>query len=190
MRRFNEVGSWVVNLIISAKKKSIRAKIIQKFIGLAKDLYQLKNYQSVMQILSGLEASAVSRLKKTWAEVGKNSSLIELKKIFNFHNNSKSYRQVLSEVKEPCVPFLAVVLQDLTFSDEGNENFVDEEQTKINFKKWLLNGQIIFQFFSLLRNPYELLVNNLIMNYIRKLPTITESEAYEKSLILEPRENK
>lgn len=104
---FNQVGGWVVKVIVQTEKKSARARLIQRFVTLAKECLDIGNFQTAMQILSGLENSAITRLKKTWAEIGKNSTLIEIKKVFNFQHNSKAYRTALNEKKgTPCVPFL------------------------------------------------------------------------------------
>lgn len=98
--------SWVVTEIVSQEKKNTRAKVIQKFIHLAKTCVEMNNFQTTMQILSGLESAAVSRLKKTWNELGKSVTLADLKKKFQFDKNSKTYRDILSTVSGPCIPFL------------------------------------------------------------------------------------
>ena len=44
------------------------------------------------------------------------------------------YRQALAESTPPCIPYIGLILQDLTFVQIGNQDFLEE---KINFaKRW------------------------------------------------------
>lgn len=120
-----------------------------------------------MQILSALESSPVSRLKKTWQEVGNKYATIlrELKEVFSFEKNSKNYRRILDDLdEEPCIPFLAITLQDLTFVDE-NESFISKEDgtVLINFEKCLLQSKIISKMISLQKK--NLSISRRIQHY-------------------------
>lgn len=56
--------------------------------------------------------------------------------------NYKTYRAVLATASPPCLPFLALTLSDLTFTDDGNANKTDEGL--INFAKRRATAQLIF----------------------------------------------
>ena len=52
----------------------------------------------------------------------------------HFLNQNLIYRQALAESTPPCIPYIGLILQDLTFVQIGNQDFLEE---KINFaKRW------------------------------------------------------
>lgn len=70
--------------------------------------------------------------------------------------NYKSFRRTISEAKPPCIPFLgsqvlficshqfvAITLKDLTFTEDGNPDFIGEDSSLINFFKRRKIAEII-----------------------------------------------
>lgn len=66
----------------------------------------LKNYNGCMEILAGLSAGPISRLKKTWALL--KEKYVKLFQELNslMDNNFKLLREGLSKVSPPCIPYL------------------------------------------------------------------------------------
>jgi hypothetical protein len=64
---FNKISMLVVNDIVKAKDTAQRVNIINHWISIAEKCKDLGNFESVMEIMSGLSNSCVSRLTKTWA---------------------------------------------------------------------------------------------------------------------------
>jgi hypothetical protein len=54
----------VITDILTADKKATRAKLIKQMIKVAQHCYELRNYNTVMEILSALETPSISRLKE------------------------------------------------------------------------------------------------------------------------------
>lgn len=64
--RFNAVSNWIATIILKESDLKRRQALIAKFIDIARELSNLKNYTSLNQICSALNSASVSRLKKCW----------------------------------------------------------------------------------------------------------------------------
>ena len=95
---------------------------------------------SHVKILAAFHGSAVKRLKSTWALVPAETiqTLLEIDAVMSSDLNYKvqclaahqqRYRAYLRDCSRPCVPYLGIMLTDLTFLDEGNKNFVEGMKT-------------------------------------------------------------
>jgi len=132
--RATSIAEWLRSMVMSLPDLERRWKLISKFIRIADALYQIGNFNSLMSILSGLNYGAILRLKNTYAELDP-----AIKNRFDFLNdlmsNSLSYKKYRNELKSRtgfCLPFLGIILTDLTFIDDGNNDFVDSKDKKIN----------------------------------------------------------
>ncbi|KAG6930814.1 ral guanine nucleotide dissociation stimulator like 1 [Chelydra serpentina] len=97
--QFNAVTKCVVSTILKGKdlKTQQRAKIIEKWIHIAHECRILKNFSSLRAIVSALQSNSIYRLKKTWASVPKDRTLMfeELSDIFSDHDNYLTSRELL-----------------------------------------------------------------------------------------------
>jgi hypothetical protein len=91
-----------------------------------------------MMITSGLENSAVYRLKKTWKNVSRKSmnTFQELRKLNSTKGNYKELRNAIHGSNPPLIPFLGMYLSDLTFVEGKKKKFY----------------KIFFHFFNLFLN--------------------------------------
>ncbi|XP_065908713.1 rap guanine nucleotide exchange factor-like isoform X2 [Dysidea avara] len=60
---------WTITTILQEQSSTRRAEIIRHMIKIAKYLKDLRNYNTMFAILSGLSHSLVQRLKPTWEKV-------------------------------------------------------------------------------------------------------------------------
>lgn len=104
-----------------------------KLIDIAYECFRLNNFETVVQLLSGIEMAPVSRLKLSWQLVPDRvtARLAELRNLFDPKDNWKVYRGVLAHVGLPAIPYLGIYLQSLTFAEDGNETF-----TKLKLLNW------------------------------------------------------
>ncbi len=61
--RFNQISYWVATEVLTKQDRKTQVKIIKKFIKTAYICYHLGNFNSMMEILSGLNNISISRLK-------------------------------------------------------------------------------------------------------------------------------
>ncbi|KAF2070302.1 hypothetical protein CYY_008382 [Polysphondylium violaceum] len=134
--RFNEVSMNVIQSILNEEKLKDRCKVMARFIKIAKHLHELRNYNSLMAIYAGISHSSITRLKWTKKILPKThqKTLLDLEKLMESDENFKNYRNELKTITTPCIPFLGLILSDITFIQEGNGDFVGD-----NNETWSLN---------------------------------------------------
>ena len=139
--QFNEITYWVATEVVREKDLKKRASIITHFISIADHCRTHCNFNTMMEILVGLALGPVQRLKATWEAVPK-SAETTYKKLCQLIDNRKNYfnyREALKaskQIPQACVfPYIGLYLKDLTFIEDGNDNFTDKNKTIINFEK-------------------------------------------------------
>lgn len=98
-----------------------RAKKIAKFIEVAQELRNLRNFNSLMAIVSGLSAYSVSRLRRTWELVPMplKSTFSDLVTLVNDNRSYKNLRAACAQAQgQPVLPYLGVLLFDLNRAEE------------------------------------------------------------------------
>ncbi|OMJ27132.1 Cell division control protein 25, partial [Smittium culicis] len=121
----NQLAYWVIIYILSEETPKARAKILKYMIKVANECMLLNNFNSLFLFVSAFSSSFISRLKKTWALVDVKYITLynNMQKITDHNRNYSYYRNLLSATPPPALPFLGVVLTDLTFNDDGNPKF-------------------------------------------------------------------
>ncbi|XP_026570292.1 ras-GEF domain-containing family member 1A isoform X1 [Pseudonaja textilis] len=66
---FNCLSMLVATEICKVVKKKQRTRIVEFFIDVARECFNIGNFNSMMAIISGMNLSPVARLKKTWSKV-------------------------------------------------------------------------------------------------------------------------
>ena len=69
---------------------------------------ELKNFSSMIAIVSGLNSPPVRRLKRTWDQISQKFSgmLTACEMTIDSGKNFNNYRQLLQRITPPCVPFI------------------------------------------------------------------------------------
>lgn len=138
----------------------MRTACAERFIDIADELFKLNSFNSVMSILSSFNSSALHRLKSVWETKNggiSSGSLEKLKKLqssLSVAKNMSTYRDLFDTLPPPKIPFLGKYLQDLTFIDDGNQNYLDDAEIIINFDKRLKLASIISLIQRLQKEPY------------------------------------
>ncbi|XP_048835596.1 rap guanine nucleotide exchange factor 4 isoform X3 [Brienomyrus brachyistius] len=134
LRRFNEVQLWVVTEVCLCTQLGKRVQLLKKFIKIAAHCKEYKNLNSFFAIIMGMSNPAVSRLSQTWEKLpGKFKKFYgEFESLMDPSRNHRAYRLTVAKLDTPLIPFMPLLIKDMTFSHEGNKTFVDN---LVNFEK-------------------------------------------------------
>lgn len=134
LQRCNEVQQWVMSEVLLCPSLGKRVQLLKKFIKIAAHCKAQRNLNSSFAVIMGLNTAAVSRLNQTWEKVpGKFKKLLsELELLTDPSMNHKAYRDAFKKMKPPKIPFMPLLLKDITFIHEGNKTFHDN---LVNFEK-------------------------------------------------------
>uniref|UniRef100_A0A5F5PSP4 Rap guanine nucleotide exchange factor 4 n=1 Tax=Equus caballus TaxID=9796 RepID=A0A5F5PSP4_HORSE len=134
LRRFNEIQFWVVTEICLCPQPSKRVQLLKKFIKIAAHCKEYKNLNSFFAIVMGLSNVAVSRLALTWEKLPSKFKKFyaEFESLMDPSRNHRAYRLTIAKLDPPLIPFMPLLIKDMTFTHEGNKTFIDN---LVNFEK-------------------------------------------------------
>ncbi|KAF5888850.1 ral guanine nucleotide dissociation stimulator-like 1 isoform X1, partial [Clarias magur] len=191
-----------------------RARIIEKWISVAQECYQLRNFSSLRAILSALQSNAVYRLKKTWAAVSKESlsTFDHLCESFPDENCVLSNREILEDSNEDgeetsCaalrsaklspssrhtgytggeVPYLGTYLTVLTMLDTALPDTLEDRL--INFEKRRREFEVLSQIrqLQLSCSLYCLPSHPHVSSWLTSCSSLSDQQSYDLSRQLEP----
>ncbi|XP_044037472.1 LOW QUALITY PROTEIN: rap guanine nucleotide exchange factor-like 1 [Siniperca chuatsi] len=134
LQRCSEVQHWVATEILQCQSLPKRIQLLRKFIKIAALCKQQQDLLSFLAVVLGLDNPAVSRLRLTWEGVsGKfRKQFQQFESIADPSRNHKSYRDLITSLRPPLIPFTPLLLKDLTFLHESCKTFHGE---LVNFEK-------------------------------------------------------
>ncbi|XP_035377297.1 rap guanine nucleotide exchange factor 1b isoform X8 [Electrophorus electricus] len=179
---FNNMSYWVRSIIIQQEKAQDREKLLLKFIKIMKHLRKLNNFNSYLAILSALDSAPIRRLE--WQKQT-SEGLEEYCTLIDSSSSFRAYRAALAEVEPPCIPYLGLILQDLTFVHLGNPDLIDR---KVNFSKRWQQFNILDSMRRFQQVHYELRRNDDIVSFFNDFSDhLAEEALWELSLKIKPR---
>ncbi|KAF0035874.1 hypothetical protein F2P81_011186 [Scophthalmus maximus] len=154
VRRFNEVQYWVVTELCLCQDLVKRAVLLKKFIKIAAVLKEQKNLNSFFAVMFGLSNSAVQRLYKTWERIPSKTKRIycAYERLMDPSRNHRAYRLTVAKLSPPYIPFMPLLLKDMTFIHEGNSNYVDK---LVNFEKMRMIARTVKIVRGCRSQPYD-----------------------------------
>ncbi|XP_070543951.1 ras-GEF domain-containing family member 1B-like isoform X2 [Ptychodera flava] len=194
---FNRLSYLVATEVCMHIKKKHRARLIDFFIDVAKECFNIGNFNSLMAILAGLNMSPVARLKKTWGKV--NTSKFEvLENLMDPTSNFGNYRQALKAAIQrskasiggsDCmvIPFFSLLVKDIYFLNEGCTNKLDTGH--VNFDKFWQLAKQITEFITWKQVDCPFSRDRQALNYLLTAPVFTEHSLYLASYESESPEN-
>ena len=100
---------------------------------------------AVFAIALGLSNIAVSRLTQAWSRLPSKSrrQYEELERYLEPARNHRAYRMLIAKMERPIIPFVPLILKDLTFANEGNRS---SYSGLVNYEKMHLIANVLRAF--------------------------------------------
>ncbi|CAG7827417.1 unnamed protein product [Allacma fusca] len=148
---FNRLSYYVATEICKGPKKKSRVRLVEYWIEVARECFNIGNFNSLMAIIAGLNMAPVARLKKTWNKVC-TAQLAILEHQMDPSANFSAYRSALKETlwrsvgvvderQKIVIPFFSLLVKDLYFLNEGCASKLPNGY--INFEKiWQFAKQV------------------------------------------------
>ncbi|XP_024148448.1 ral guanine nucleotide dissociation stimulator isoform X1 [Oryzias melastigma] len=215
--QFNSVTNCAIATCLNnpSLKASQRARLLERWIDVARECRILKNFSSLRAILSALQCNAIHRLKRTWEEVSRESfrTFRELSEIFSDDNNYSISRELLVKegtskfatleinpkraqrrhqqqrdlgVMQGTIPYLGTFLTDLVMMDTAMKDYT--EGGLINFEKRRKEFEVIAQIklLQLASNNYSFTQDSHFREWFASAEKLTEADSYTLSCEIEP----
>ncbi|KAI8379251.1 ras guanine nucleotide exchange factor domain-containing protein [Radiomyces spectabilis] len=187
----NQVTAWVTDSILSKEEVRKRANVCKHWIYVAEKCRTLNNFNTCMAILSAFDNSSIGRLRRTWEMMSTRTMqlLTGIRRLMGANKNFTEYREIIHKVNPPCIPFLGIYLQDLTFIEDGNSSYLKKSNNLINFSKRMKTADVIRELQQHQSTPYLLQAVPDIQEFIKThLQSSRDDETlYNLSLAVEPR---
>lgn len=187
--RFNNVSMYIVTSILQGESDDERLRRLKFWLSLIPPLTKLRNFEALMQVLSGVANSSVYRLKYLWKDVGKDltEAFREAQSLMSPEMNFTTLRQHVLTCTPPIIPYLGMYLTDLTFTGDGNKDFLDEDKRIIHFAKRTMLCDTIRQVQQFQQQPYNLTPVMYIQELMDTCVVLDQNEAYALSIEILPR---
>ncbi|XP_054718536.1 rap guanine nucleotide exchange factor 4-like isoform X2 [Uloborus diversus] len=193
LRRFNEIQFWVATEMTLANTIGRRVTLLRKFIKIAAHCREYQNMNSFFAIVMGLSNVAVSRLSQTWEKLPNKlkRTFADFEALIDPSRNHRRYRLTVAKMVPPIIPFMPLLLKDMTFSHEGNKTYMEG---LVNFEKMHMIAQTLRTIRNCRSQPLVLdqppgnKSQQDVRNYIRNLRIIdNQKRLTQLSDTLEPR---
>lgn len=185
-QRFDNLILFVIEDILSYDHKPVRAKMIEKWIDIAKKCKEMKNYNDSMSIKSALNHFIIAKLKLSWKYVKRSSikTLEQLNTFFSCEGNYKYLREEIKSLKNvPFVPYLGILMRDIAFYEEKGKYVTNNKM--INFEKIITIQNLLDDFYKFKESAYNIKQIEEL-SFLSCFITKTEDELEELGDKLEP----
>jgi len=186
IRHFSEISCGIQAMILQEKNLTNRVSVLSRLFKICNYLKCYGNLNSLFAIMTGIRATPIYRLKKTFKALKPKYTRLfsRFDKLLRMDKGQKNLRECMSDLVQPGIPYIGLFLKDILFIDEGN---VDFKRGKINFSKYTLLNERIAWCLLFQNYPYRFRelekVQKELMSYFK---IIDEEFLYSLSRTLEP----
>ncbi|MEQ2227683.1 Rap guanine nucleotide exchange factor 4 [Ilyodon furcidens] len=186
LERFNEIQFWVITEVCLCTQLKERVQLLKKFIKIAAHCKEYGNLNAFFAIIMGLSNPAVSRLSQTWEKLPSKFKKFygEFENLMDPSRNHRAYRLTVAKLDPPVIPFMPLIIKDMTFAHEGNKTFIDN---LVNFEK-MVRLRRCRSLSASLDSPLTGKHHPDVWTYVRQLSVIDNQRTLTQlSHVLEPR---
>ncbi|XP_045112246.1 rap guanine nucleotide exchange factor 1-like isoform X4 [Portunus trituberculatus] len=170
---FNKMSYWARTRILEQVDAKDREKYVLKFTKIMKHLRKFNNFNSYLALLSALDSAPIRRLE--WQK-NITDGLKEYCQLIDSSSSFRAYRQALSESSPPCIPYIGLILQDLTFVHIGNNDLLPDGN--VNFsKRWQQFNILLDNMKRFKKCPYNYKKNEKIITFLNNFDDYLNEEA-------------
>ncbi|CAF0903134.1 unnamed protein product [Rotaria sordida] len=171
---FNNISYWVRSRILERNSQRQRENYFEKFLKILKHLRRLNNFNSYLAILSALDCGPLKRL--TWSK-NITDAISEHTGLIDSTGSFKNYREALNaSVGQPCIPYIGLILSDLTFVHIGNSDNLQDDRI-INFWKRWQQFTILHKLRYCRKWEYKFVRNDRILYFFNNFDDYMNEEA-------------
>nr|XP_037269813.1 guanine nucleotide-releasing factor 2-like isoform X2 [Rhipicephalus microplus] len=180
---FNKMSYWARSSILKQCDAKDRERVVVKFIKIMKHLRKINNFNSYLAILSALDSAPIRRLE--WQK-NITEGLKEYCALIDSSSSFRAYRQALAETTPPCIPYIGLILQDLTFVHVGNTDYITD--SIVNFTKCWQQFHILEPMRCFKKKPFTFKRNEQIIDFFNNFEDyLSEDAMWEISENIKPR---
>jgi len=186
------MARWVGTVVLLQKDKEKLVKTANRWLSVAKMCYEMNNFNTLFEILVGLQQTPVARLLKHEEEYDM-KTLDNLRDLTKMDGNYKAYRAALKKKKgRPCVPYFGVLLRDMLCYEEAQPKIKSKFKDGtvwVNLKKVERMGQLVSDALLFKGNRYTKKSNADILKLIEDSMRSARNEnaLYDMSYKIKPR---
>ncbi|UJR23689.1 hypothetical protein I4U23_026671 [Adineta vaga] len=171
---FNNISYWVRSRILEQNSQRQRENYFEKFLKILKHLRRLNNFNSYLAILSALDSGPLKRLH--WSK-NISETVCEHTDLIDSTGSFKNYREALNaSVGHPCIPYIGLILSDLTFVHIGNSDYLQDDRI-INFWKRWQQFTILHKLRYCRKWEYKFIRNDRILYFFNNFDDYMNEEA-------------
>jgi len=179
MERANYIRDWVATEIVSQDSPEDAAAYITQWIKIAEKCLTLNNFNSMVEILSGLQLPDIQKLKLVWGSVSAKNTFNKLKGLTEA--NYAKLQDKLHNVQPPCMPYLGSYLSVLSDLESKHPDMIEG---LINFEKRTLIGGAIGEITQYQQTLYCLEEVPFIQDWMANATVFNSNRINEESVTL------
>ena len=157
MQQLNATSQWFSSQILAGIKAQDQCDRLMKVIDIAQASLAVRDYHTLLNIISTLNTACMSKIKNAWALLPSNynKKWEDICVVMNPLGNWKYYRAVTQDAQRSFVPFIGVLLTDMLMVDQGNETYNADGMVNVGKMNMLHSTLQTFITFRKFEVPYE-----------------------------------
>eukprot|EP01124_Arcella_intermedia_P001745 TRINITY_DN10955_c0_g1_i1.p1 TRINITY_DN10955_c0_g1~~TRINITY_DN10955_c0_g1_i1.p1 ORF type:complete len:968 (+),score=224.27 TRINITY_DN10955_c0_g1_i1:3-2906(+) len=194
LKRANTFSRWVASFVVHQKQVQDRVLAYQHMLELIDQFLLLGNYNGCMAVWGGLHAVSVKRLSKTISNI--TSKFHELLGSFKVRfSETGNFSPLQAEMDkrmnqgEPLIPWFELINKNRNMVLSRSSLLQDTDSScvnLVNFERIRLIGEMMLKFDKQQKLiSLEIQEKTWLSDYLKKLPTSTDDQLWECSLLLE-----